>query len=149
MLLSFLLLLQLLISRFNLLWSDRMQSIISVVLCVLSLALGLSIWPTLERVPCNAEKVYIYIYIWGEWSVKSFWLMISFSISICLLSFCVAVLSFGKSEIFKSPTASMWSSECDLSNISFTKLCVLCLGIDIKNCNVLLVLFYFYFLMSV
>jgi hypothetical protein len=61
----FLLVFLLLGSSFNALWLDRMQGILSILLCWLRLALCPKIWSILEKVPWTAEKN-VYVFLLGE-----------------------------------------------------------------------------------
>ena len=60
-------------------------------------------------------------------SVKCIGIMTSAS---ALLSFCLADLSIGKSQVLNCPTISLWGLMCDLnfSNVSFTFVCALVFG---------------------
>jgi hypothetical protein len=56
------LLLLLLISSFKPWWSDRIQGVIAIFIYVLLLALCLSIWSMLEKVPCGTDKIYSFVF---------------------------------------------------------------------------------------
>lgn len=63
--LIYFLLFLLLISSFNLWWSDRIQCVISISLYLLRLALCPRMWSALEKVPLDAEKKLYHLVLGG------------------------------------------------------------------------------------
>ena len=89
---GFLFFLLLLKSKFNQLWIDNMQSIVSIFLHLLRLAFSLTICSILENVPWGTEKN-VYYFVSGRYvlqiSVRTIWFITSVSFIISLLSFCL------------------------------------------------------------
>lgn len=85
-------------------------SAISVLLCLLRLALYPNMWAVLEKCPWAAEKKVDSLVL--EWnilkvSVKSSWFLTAVSSSISLHNFCPIC------RMLKSSAISLWGSACD------------------------------------
>ena len=93
-------------SSFMLLWSEKMLEIISVLWNLLRFVLCPSMWSVLENVPCTLEKN-VYSAFCGcsvlKISIKSNCPILSFSISVALLMFCLKLLSIDVNGVLYFP----------------------------------------------
>ena len=109
-----------LISNFMALWSEKILEIISMLPNLLRLALCPNMWSILENVQCALEKNVYSTFRCDvlKISIKLDSSVVSFTISIALLIFCLEGLSIDVGWVLKSPTICVFPSISPFMSVS-------------------------------